>query len=548
VNDLPAWAWETALGEDRIIREARPDEYSAAEDVLVAAFTTGCWVAPGYQRGLRSLDQRAATWHIWVALDRSGQVLGVVLTPRVRHWDQADFTFSVLAVGPAGRGLGLGGALVDHCVKLARSYGFDRILIHSSPQMSRAHRLYYDKGFVRRIDQETVFVSEFEERLLTFTYRVPDRLPASQIHRLPHEPAPGRQPMFGQRPGAEARASWPLPAQRPEDDPAVQRATWMAEHLRSAGRLDESDPAAEALLRSQITHDIWGGLQTAIHSSSGYQAELALRVFYARLDWLEARLARQHFLFLHGDQPSSSDTLLASLLLAFDLGGRAALGYASGAVAYWPRLWNLARRLVQMVALSKTELQRAGLEPLPDGSYSESFGPLPPNFVLADPRAAWLEPPDQLRRPLAPLDPSVPPTPWSGDLPPVTAIAEPLRDLAVPATDDQPPEDTEAAIQLRLVEADLVDGIGTLAAGADGPTQVAVRRLLFARLAWLDDRLSAQPYLRGTQPGAWDCRLARFLALFGEGRLMGLPPIDPVLEDFPALVRYSQHLQTLYKC
>ncbi|MCW5954498.1 MAG: GNAT family N-acetyltransferase, partial [Propionibacteriaceae bacterium] len=187
---LPPWADHAQLPGDRLIRQARPEEYAAAEDLLVAAFTTGCWVAPDYEQGLRNLAERAGVFRIWVAVDAADRLLGIVLTPRVEYHRDDAFSFSILAVGPHGRGLGLGGLLVDHAVDLARAYGFTDLEIHSSPQMSAAHRLYYSKGFVRRLERETMFVSEYDERLLTFTYRITDPLPADEVQRIAPLPPP----------------------------------------------------------------------------------------------------------------------------------------------------------------------------------------------------------------------------------------------------------------------------------------------------------------------------------------------------------------------
>ncbi|MDR0591784.1 MAG: GNAT family N-acetyltransferase, partial [Bifidobacteriaceae bacterium] len=376
--DLPPWAHRVELGAGRHIREARPEEYPAAEDVLVSAFTTGCWGSPGYLAGLRRLAERAVTFHVWLALDRDDQILGVVLTPRARYTPGPDFTFSVLSVAPAGRGLGLGGQLVDHAIGLARAYGFGRIKIHSSPQMSRAHALYYAKGFARRIDEETIFVSEFEERLLTFTYRVPDPLPAAQVVRVERQDPPGGLGPFARRPpGAEQRAAWPTPQAAAEL--AASRAAAVAARLDLAS-------ATSDWLTSQIAGDIGAGLREAVYSQSPDAADLALRLAYARLDLLEARLARQRSPYLSGERPAFADALLFSLLLSFDLGQRAALGpFGAAAAAYWPRLWNLVRLILAEAGLSQDELTAAGLAPRADGTHVEPYGPLPINWALADP-------------------------------------------------------------------------------------------------------------------------------------------------------------------
>ncbi|MDR0591795.1 MAG: hypothetical protein LBG60_00770, partial [Bifidobacteriaceae bacterium] len=152
-----------------------------------------------------------------------------------------------------------------------------------------------------------------------------------------------------------------------------------------------------------------------------------------------------------------------------------------------------------------------------------------------------LERPRGLRAKLAPPDPSVPDTPWSGDLPPCSGPTRELWDQferASPTAATLTPA-TEATRLAQIVESDLVDGIGRLAAGADALTQQAVRRVLFARLGWLEARLGAQPHLTDDGPTGVDRRLAGFLRLWGAGELPGLPPIDPALADYPLLEAYA---------
>jgi glutathione S-transferase len=108
--------------------------------------------------------------------------------------------------------------------------------------------------------------------------------------------------------------------------------------------------------------------------------------------------------------------------------------------------------------------------------------------------------------------------------------------LAAPAPAGRAPE---VARLNWLIDQDLAGGIERLATGANSLTQQAVRRLLFARLSWFEARLRAAPYLTGAEPTAADWRLGRFLAFYGAGELPGLPPIDPVLEDYPGLAAFS---------
>jgi glutathionyl-hydroquinone reductase len=188
--------WE--LGGGRVLRLADPSEFVEVAEVLHAAFSNGCWVTPSYREHLGAIGARAVTAHVWVVADAQG-VLGAVLTPKPEYHREADFTFNILGVGTRGRGLNLGWQLTDHSVALARAFGYRRLEIRSSPQMTAAHQLYYRYGFVRRPDWETSVVDS-GQRLLAFTYRVTDPAPHPQI---PAEDPP-------------VRRSYSTPPQEPE--------------------------------------------------------------------------------------------------------------------------------------------------------------------------------------------------------------------------------------------------------------------------------------------------------------------------------------------
>ncbi len=55
----------------------------------------------------------------------------------------------LLAVAPQARGLGLGHALVDECIRRARSLGAQKLGLHTSDYMEVATALYLKLGFVR---------------------------------------------------------------------------------------------------------------------------------------------------------------------------------------------------------------------------------------------------------------------------------------------------------------------------------------------------------------------------------------------------------------
>ncbi|MDR2564841.1 MAG: GNAT family N-acetyltransferase [Bifidobacteriaceae bacterium] len=561
---LPGWAHHVRLPGGQVIREARPDEYTAAEDLLVAAFTTGCWVSEGYEQGLRRLGQRAEAWHIWVAVDAQDHLLGIVLTPKVEFWTPEHFTFSVLAVGPDGRGLGLGAALTNHAIALARAYGFQVIQINSSPQMSAAHRLYYAEGFVRRPERETAFVSPYDERLLTFTYHVPDPLPESQVIHVERRPGPSGGPPFWREPN---KSLWPdhpagavdvsgafVPAAPPAD--AVRRAERIITRLAAQGLLAEqtTSPATEQPVASadggpdeplikQIVADLGVGALTALWSPEPEARTAAVRVFFARLDALNRRLAANGP-FLGGERPGRADVYLFSLLLSYDLGWRA--GFAGfGAVADWPHVWHQARLVLGLAALTPEELEAAGLLPNAQGSYAEPFGPLPQPEGLGDVRAGWLEPPAELRRRRPPRDPSVPVLPYPGDWPgqdlqAARAALDTAAQKVALARQTTPQSATRPKNQAGNSGADLAEGrsddlAGVLAVDLLGSLEellstaepiatLAIWRLFWARVDWLNARFKGRRFLAGDEPGPADQALAAILDAY---------PAD--LRDFPRL-------------
>ena len=53
----------------------------------------------------------------------------------------------ILLVHPDGRGLGLGGRLVDTCLGHARAAGYERIRLWTNHPLTAARRIYLARGF-----------------------------------------------------------------------------------------------------------------------------------------------------------------------------------------------------------------------------------------------------------------------------------------------------------------------------------------------------------------------------------------------------------------
>ncbi|MFR0573819.1 GNAT family N-acetyltransferase [Bifidobacterium boum] len=168
MESLPESLLREDLPDGFTLRLAAPDEYDAVGDTLEDAFTDGCWVTEEYKQGLHAIEQRARTSDVWVIVNHHNDVVAAVLTPKPEYVEGERYTFNVLGVGSAGRGHGLGKALVRHALAVAHAYGYRTVELHSSPQMTYAHRLYYSFGFHRRPDWETIIVDR-GQRLLSFT-------------------------------------------------------------------------------------------------------------------------------------------------------------------------------------------------------------------------------------------------------------------------------------------------------------------------------------------------------------------------------------------
>ena len=89
-----------------------------------------------------------------VARDAGGALLGTVIvvppsSPMRRLAAPDEAEMHLLAVAPEGRGRGVGAALVDAAVALARGRGLVRMVLWTQREMLAAQRLYARAGFAR---------------------------------------------------------------------------------------------------------------------------------------------------------------------------------------------------------------------------------------------------------------------------------------------------------------------------------------------------------------------------------------------------------------
>ena len=150
-----------------VIREALPGEYPALGQLLVQVYSTlegfpGPREMPHYYEMLADIGALARKPGAKLLMAAAGQrILGGV----VHFADMAQYGsggtatlekdasgFRLLAVDPAARGMGVGRALVEACLDLAREDQHTRVVIHTTNAMKTAWRMYEAIGFKRAPD------------------------------------------------------------------------------------------------------------------------------------------------------------------------------------------------------------------------------------------------------------------------------------------------------------------------------------------------------------------------------------------------------------
>ena len=149
-------------------------QYDDLAELTVAAYRAlpGRPPSAEYQAVLRDVAARARGAAVLVAIDGEGTLLGgvtYVADPANRYAefdgdDQAGFR--MLAVRPDAQGRGVGAALVEACIELARGDGKRQLTLYTTRSMGAAHRLYERFGF-RRAPEFDMIV---EERLQLLSY------------------------------------------------------------------------------------------------------------------------------------------------------------------------------------------------------------------------------------------------------------------------------------------------------------------------------------------------------------------------------------------
>ncbi|HEY2516848.1 MAG TPA: helix-turn-helix domain-containing GNAT family N-acetyltransferase [Polyangiaceae bacterium] len=87
-------------------------------------------------------DPRTAAWIAWASGERAGCILCAKKNERTAQ-------LRILLVEPRFRGRGLGGLLVDECLRFARGAGYGKMVLWTNDVLTDARKLYERAGFSR---------------------------------------------------------------------------------------------------------------------------------------------------------------------------------------------------------------------------------------------------------------------------------------------------------------------------------------------------------------------------------------------------------------
>lgn len=142
------------MTDDLTIREAHDDELDIVASLVVDAYSEfAARMAPdawsSFAQDIANVRGRTIDAQLLVA-EREGRIVGTVTRyPDWRGAQQDASAIRVLAVPPDERGTGVGRALVQRCIELAREEHKDRLVLTVTQEMEEARDLYDKLGFQR---------------------------------------------------------------------------------------------------------------------------------------------------------------------------------------------------------------------------------------------------------------------------------------------------------------------------------------------------------------------------------------------------------------
>lgn len=137
------------------IRPVRPSDFDELGSLTVDAYRPFGVVDDEYGPVLADVAGRAGVAVVLVAVDDDGTLLGGVTyvppgrNPMHEH-DEIDVAgIRMLAIADGARRRGIGRALSERMIDMARADGAAAVVLHSSTTMTAAHAMYEGLGFVR---------------------------------------------------------------------------------------------------------------------------------------------------------------------------------------------------------------------------------------------------------------------------------------------------------------------------------------------------------------------------------------------------------------
>ena len=158
------------------IRTATVQDYPAIRELTQAAYIAAGHIEPGSQYAAQLTDIRARSEGLFVA-EFDGQIAGSVniAMPGSAMAEIAysnELEFRMLAVHPAFQGQGIGRALVDSVLEMARQHDLDSVAITTMASMTTAQNMYHRMGFKRAPERDwnlyTAGIVDDETGLETF--------------------------------------------------------------------------------------------------------------------------------------------------------------------------------------------------------------------------------------------------------------------------------------------------------------------------------------------------------------------------------------------
>jgi GNAT superfamily N-acetyltransferase len=148
------------------IRPVREEEHEPLGRLTIAAYERlERPPSPEYARLLADVAARTRAAEVLVAVDDDGRLLGGVTyvsdpaSPYAEFEAPDEACFRMLAVDPSAQGAGVGAALVEAALELARRDGKRAMTLYTTDRMRAAQRLYHRFGFRREPGRDIIVES-----------------------------------------------------------------------------------------------------------------------------------------------------------------------------------------------------------------------------------------------------------------------------------------------------------------------------------------------------------------------------------------------------